>query len=199
MSTSYVIKTMANIVVSRFSADTLVCNKVFREKNGLGCVYGTPLTMKKFEMNEVVFVIEMNITENRVEGIGVVLNIVKTGTQYNIYENYNYNRYVYCGKYRLDRTDLETLTAKRLSPKEGEIQEEEDSRISVLQVLDQALFRGKSHMKRGSHMSKITDRLINKFDTTCNKLQEAIIQSFVEKFGINIVMDEEINYELYGL
>lgn len=189
---------MANIVVAKFTNDTLLRNKKFRDKTGVGCIYGAPITMNQFKMNEVVFVVEMNLTDNRVEGIGLVLNIVKTGIQYEIYDDYNYNRYIYCGKYRLDRTDIEGLMSKGLTPLPGEpITEPVD--VPVLEILDKALFKGKSHMKRGSYLSRITDKLLFRVGTSCNKLQEAIIQRFVDKFEINIVMDEEINYELYGL
>ena len=191
---------MANIVVSKFSEETLMCNKRFREKTGVGCIYGTPLVMNQFNPAEVVFVIEMNIKENRVEGIGLVLNIVKTGPKYSMYSDYNYNRYIYCGKYRLDRTDVETICLEK-APAAPATQEESPIQVQVpvIQILDQALFKGKSHMKRGSYLSRVTDKLLSKFGISCKKIQEQIIKKFVDKFGINIVMEEEINYELYGL
>ena len=181
---------MANMVVSRFCEETIMRNREFREKTGVGCIYGTPVTMNQFGPNEVVFVIEMNLKENKVEGIGLVLNIVKTGPQYNMYDNYNYNRYVYCGKYRLDREDLLQITLPATEHTEEKL---------ILDVLDHALFKGKSHMKRGIYFSRITNKLLFRWGSSCNNMQETIMKTFVDKFGITIVMEQEINYELYGL
>lgn len=180
---------MSNLVVSRFSEKTLQENKRFRDRTGLGCLYGTPLTMNQFNVGEVVFVVEMNLNANRVEGVGLVLNIVKTGPQYDMHEDYNYNRYVYCGKYRLDRKDMDTLEVSTTS------KDDSQSQPLVLEVLDKALFKGKSHMKRGVYLSRITDKLISRWEsTTSKKIQESIFNRFVEKFGIFIEM-EELNYE----
>jgi hypothetical protein len=181
---------MSNIVVSRFNEENLLINQRFRENTGVGCIYGTPLTMNQFNPGEVVFVIEMNLSKNRIEGVGLVLNIVKTGPKYSMYNDYNYNRYLYCGKYRLDRNDIETIVIEGSNP--------DSDPINVVEVLDRALFKGKSHMKRGSYFSRITDKLLSKFGLSCYKIQREITQKFVDKFGITIVMDE-INYELHGL
>lgn len=192
---------MSNLVVSRFSEETLECNKKFREKTGIGCLYGTPLTMTQFNPAEVVFVVEMNNSANRVEGIGLVLNIVKTGPQYNMYSDYNHNRYVYCGKYRLDREDLEDLMIAKNLPAHNEpnTTPEVIEQIRILDILDNVLFKGKSHMKRGVYLSRITDKLIYKAGGNCKKIQDVVYKTFIEKFGISITLEGEIDFEKYGL
>lgn len=190
---------MSNLVVSRFSESTLQGNKRFRERTGLGCLYGTPLTMNHFNVGEPVFVVEMNLAANRVEGVGLVLNLVKTGPQYDMYDDYNHNRYIYCGKYRLDRTDMETLEVSGTSVAAAD-QTPPPTQPLVLDILDRALFKGKSHMKRGVYLSRITDKLLFRWGTiSSKKIQDSIYKLFVDKFGISIEMEEELNYELYGL
>ncbi len=183
------------MVVTRFNNQTLENNRQFRLRHNVGCLYGSPFVMKKFGIDEVVFVIEMNNQENRVEGIGMVLNIVRKGSQYNMYDNYNYNRFVYCGKYRLDRSDLETLTCKAISLPNPT--SPEDPPINVLQMLDQVLFKGRSHMKRGTQVSSLTDKLIYRGGTTCKKLQHAIVRQFVQQFQISITLREDGSYKQY--
>lgn len=190
---------MSNLVVSRFNNEHLEMNRCFRNKHNIGCIYGTPLTLNQFNLGEVVFVIEMNINTNQVEGVGLILNIVKTGPQYNMYGDYNYNRYVYCGKYRIDRTDMEDLTLIARHYTEDLENPRREETVNLLEVLDNLLFKGKSHMKRGSYFSRITDKLLLRRGVTCKKMQDAIIQAFVDKFKITISMEEELNYELYGL
>jgi hypothetical protein len=188
-------KKMSKMVVTRFNNQTLESNKRFRLRHNVGCLYGSPFVMKKFGIDDVVFVIEMNNQENRVEGIGMVLNIVKTGAQYNTYDNYNYNRFVYCGKYRLDRSDLETLTCKAIDVADPNAPE--NPPINVLQMLDQVLFKGRSHMKRGTQVSSLTDKLIYRGGTTCKKLQHAIVTKFVEHFQTSITLRENFTYREY--
>ncbi len=189
--------TMSNLVVSRFSEETLDNNRKYREQTGIGCLYGTPLQMRQFKPAEVVFVVEMNLTENKVEGVGLVLNIIKTGTRYNMYSDCNYNRYVYTGKYRLDREDLESLTITKNRSAMDNPQSDVEEHVRILDVLDQVLFKGKSHMKRGTYFSRITDKLVYRAGGTCKKIQDAIYNAFIDKFNISIYMEEEINYELH--
>ena len=180
---------MSNIVLTRFNDETWTQNQRFRIRHNLGCVYGTPFTLSKFDPGEVLFVIEMNNQQNRVEGIGMVLNSVKTGPQYNIYSNENYNRFVYCGKYRLDRSDLESLTCKPLA--EADPTAPEKTPVKVLEMLDHLLFKGRSHQKRGSYLSKLTETILYKGGTTCKKLQDAIVRCFVETYKISITLCDE--------
>jgi hypothetical protein len=84
-------------------------------------------------------VIEMNNEANRVEGIGYVINKPWVDRYYRVYENANYNRYMYLGKKRLDRSELDP---------------------ELLCALEFLLFKGKSHSKRGSGLTKFPPRLL---------------------------------------
>jgi len=184
------------MVVSRFNNETYERNKSFRTIKGVGCIYGTPFPINTIGPNEVVFVVEMNIEENRVEGIGIILNIVKTGNQYDMYNDYNFNRYVYCGKYHLTREEIEMYREDNT-----EVKDEEHliPQVNILEILDTVLFKGKSHLKRGSHYHRITDKLLNRCGTTAKKVQDFIKKMFMEIYDISIVIEEELDYDKYGL
>jgi hypothetical protein len=77
-----------------------------------------------------MFVLEMNNDTNKVIGIGMIRNRATSGL-YNVYEDGNYNRYVYVGKMRIHRSDFT------------------ESEEKVFEILDKILFTGTNHMKRG--------------------------------------------------
>jgi len=78
----------------------------------------------------VLFVLEMNNDKNRIMGIGMVVNHPQM-RKYSVYQNNNYNRYVFSGKHRIDRDDM--------SEKEEQI----------MKAFDILCFKGHYHMKRG--------------------------------------------------
>lgn len=110
------------------------------------CIYGSPQKITEhIGHNELVFVIEMNNTTNKIEGIGLVRNHVldrkDNNFYYRMYKNGNYNRYVYKSAYHLDRRTLEGLNEK------------------LVTILDFICFKGKTHLKRGSGITRIPDKL----------------------------------------
>ena len=99
---------MPLIVTTRFNSSTWNENLAFRSKyNYSGCIYGSPSQLSyKIDKDAVLFVIEMNNTTNKIEGIGVVRNTNRHDKYYCIYNSGNFNRYTFTGKYRIDRSDL---------------------------------------------------------------------------------------------
>jgi hypothetical protein len=150
-----------HIVTSRFNTDTWNENCAYRKKIydyehdvervnetyfGTKCIYGSPQKItEKIGNNELVFVVEMNNTTNKIEGIGLIRNHVldkkDNNFYYRLYKNGNYNRYVYKSAYHLDRRTLEGLNEKLVS------------------ILDVICFKGKTHLKRGSGITRIPDKL----------------------------------------
>ena len=120
------------LATTRFNATTLAENVAFRKRNPkVGCVYCCPMAItRKIPEDTVVFVLEMNNSTNRIEGIGMVKNR-SICNKYKIYENMNYNRHVYMGRHRIAR---------------GEVSEEEGK---IMEVLDTLCFKGAKNMKRG--------------------------------------------------
>jgi len=123
-----------HIVTTRFTNETWSENKEYCEKynSQLKCAYGVPLqTNNNFTRDDVLLVLEMNNEENTIMGVGMVKNqpIVRS-KNYSIYTNPDYNRYVYLGKNRIDRSEMNN---------------EEEIICKVFEIL---CFTGKRHQKR---------------------------------------------------
>ena len=123
-----------HIVTTRFTNKTWDENRAYCEKHKtqLQCAYGVPLqTNNDLTTDDVLFVLEMNNEENKIMGIGMVKNqALFRSAIYKIYSNQDYNRYVYLGKNRIDRTEMN---------------EEEEN---ICKVFDILCFTGKRHQKR---------------------------------------------------
>jgi len=120
------------IITSRFTTATWSENQAFREKQkNIGCIYCTPeLIAANIPLDVILFVLEMNNDTNKIIGVGMVRNHAYSGI-YNVYADGNYNRYVYVGKTRIHRSEFKEHEEKTFN------------------VLDELLFNGKRHMKRG--------------------------------------------------
>ena len=135
------------IVTSRFNNNTWAENieyrlKCYDSKYG-GCIYGAPLKMTdKISGNALVFVVEMNNETNKIEGVGLIRNIIQFDKYYKVYQTGNYNRYVYKSEYRIGREEL-----KQYNPE-------------LISILDYILFKEKTHLKRGSGFTMIPDKLL---------------------------------------
>jgi len=163
---------MSNIVTSRFNNSTWDENCKFREKNSYtGCIYGSPQQMtEKIPLNSLVFVVEMNNSKNKIEGIGLIRNILRLEKKIRVYESGNYNRYTYQGKYRLDRDIIES------------------SNPQIIKILEQLVFKGKTHLKRGGGFTRIPEKLykVHKILETYNyselQVKEELAELFKRKF-----------------
>jgi len=151
------------VVTTRFNADTFAENERFRDNHAdIKCIYGSSSQMSASIPNgKPVFVIEMNNTLNRIEGIGLIKNEFCTNRYIRVYETGNYNRYVYTGKYRLSRDELEPL---------------------LVEKLDSLLFSGKSHMKRGSGLLQMPIKLLNHESCKDICIKSMIKDAFVQRF-----------------
>lgn len=121
------------LLTTRFSTNTAGENQRFREKRKIGCVYGssTPVS-QKIPVNAIMFVLELNINTNQIIGIGMVRNSPCTTLPFSIYEHGNYNRYVFSGKHRIDRSEF------------GKHE------LAWITLLENICFRGYRNLKRGS-------------------------------------------------
>jgi len=120
------------LITSRFSNSTWNENKAFlTSKTKMGCVYCSPTMMsQKITLDSTMFVLEMNNDNNKILGIGKIKNHPKL-RKYSVYKNQNYNRYVFTGKSRIDREDMN--------------EDEEE----IMKAFDILCFKGNYHMKRG--------------------------------------------------
>lgn len=120
------------ILTSRFNDNTWSENKSYRTSHSqIECIYCSPDPISQaIPSDSVMFILEMNNDSNKIMGIGLVRNHPTLNKHY-VYENGNYNRYVYTGKHRIDRS---TMTEK----------EEQ-----IMKFFDILCFTGNRHMKRG--------------------------------------------------
>ena len=127
----FVEDTKQHIMTTRFNHATWSENVAFRKGHSkFGCIYGTPeQNNSKFNDDSILFVLEMNNETNKIMGIGMIKNITHV-KKYRIYNDDNYNRYAYIGKYRIDRV---------------EVGEEDEF---IFRVFDELCFNGSRHQKR---------------------------------------------------
>ena len=131
------------VVTSRFNHETLAKNYAYRKKGGYACMYCSPLELSaKVSYNTPVFVIEMNNSENKIAGIGLIKNNIAKDRYYKVHEDANYNRYIYIGKYYLTRE-----TILEFNP-------------TLVEILDLILFKGKTHSKRGVGLSLLPEKVL---------------------------------------
>jgi hypothetical protein len=132
------------IGTSRYNNETWLSNCLYREKNQIVCLYGCPCPISSKVLNKhPIFIVEMNNSTNQILGIGYILNSYETARYYKVYDCINYNRYVYKGNYRVDRTTIEKYNPR------------------LLEIFDTILFKEKTHMKRGRGITLIPEKLLN--------------------------------------
>ena len=142
------------LLTSRFNNNTMRENDMFRKRNeNIGCIYCSPDPISQYIPKEsVLFMLEMNNDRNKIEGIGMIRNHPMVN-KYCVYNHGNYNRYVYIGKYRIDR---------------NEMNEEEEK---IMKVFDILCFTGNKHMKRGQGLKMFPIEMLYR----CSKVKDLIV------------------------
>jgi hypothetical protein len=134
---------MYTVVTGRFNNETLDTNYQYRKKNNLKCIYCVPMELSpKISYETPVFVIEMNNSTNKVEGIGLIKNKPESNRYYKVHSDGNTNRYIYIGNYFIDKEIIE-----RINPK-------------LIHVLEEILFKGKTHSKRGCGLTLLPEKIL---------------------------------------
>jgi len=165
---------MITVVTGRFNKDTLISNYRYRVKKGFKCMYSCPLELSpKIPYNTPVFVIEMNNSTNKIEGIGLIKNRPETEKYYKVQTDTNTNRYTYIGNYFIERQTLYEYNAH------------------LVYILEEILFKGKTHSKRGSGLTKIPEKVL-KFEI-CEgiNIKNEIKEIFIYKFRNNLLQDND--------
>ena len=106
---------------------------------------------------------------NKIEGIGAIRIYPSFSDPKVVYQNKNYNRYVYSGKYRLDRDVL--------------IRHNEQ----LVNTIEKLVFTGKTHMKRGAGLSKMSKKLL----TDKRKPSDIHILRDIRTIFINMFVEEK--------
>jgi hypothetical protein len=153
------------LLTSRFNNKTNDENKSYLKKNNkLGCIYCSPEKItKKIEEDSILFVLEMNNDTNKILGIGMIKNHPICG-KYSVYQNGNYNRFVFIGKYRIDRSEMNDIEEK------------------VMKAFDILCFTGNHHMKRGQGLKSFSIKMIESCKKTFD-LVEFITEMFKKRIN----------------
>jgi len=134
------------VVTTRFNNETYETNYAYRKIKGFVCMYCVPLELSpKIPYHSPVFVIEMNNSNNKILGIGLIKNMPETSKYFKVYEDANTNRYTYIGKRFMDREIICTVNSR------------------LVDVLEEVLFKGYTHSKRGSGMTSIPEKVVNNY------------------------------------
>jgi hypothetical protein len=161
---------MFTVVTVRYNNETWEANKNYRERKGISCIYASPCKIaENIDLNSPVFVIEMNNSINKIIGIGLIKNKFVTDKVYKIQQDSNYNRYIYLGEYHISREIID------------------DYNPLLVYVLDEILFKGYTHSKRGSGMTKIPEKVLK--SEVCNEIdiKKEIRNIFVHHFKDRII------------
>ena len=135
---------MISVVTTRFNNATLDANYAYRKKKEFQCMYCSPTEItSKIPYNEPVFVIEMNNETNQIAGIGLIKNSISKNKYFKVHKDANTNRYTYIGKYFLDREKINDVNAHLVS------------------ILENILFKGKTHSKRGAGLTLIPQKVLD--------------------------------------
>ena len=135
---------MLKLCVTRFNNITKEENENWKKiNNHCGCIYGTPIKINStISPNENIIILEMNNSTNKIEGIGIIKNILYN-KKYKIYKENNYNRYIYYSNKYYNKENLNNKL------------------INLLKILEYFLFKTKKHYKRGHGIQEIQKYLQN--------------------------------------
>lgn len=153
-----------HIMTTRFNNETIEENKIYRSKKHIEnyCIYGTPVEISKVINSDAkMIVLEMNNDENRIIGIGLLVNRCNMNS-YTIYKNPGYNRYCYLGK--------DCITREEMS---------EDEEITM-KIFDKLCFKGKLHSKRGHGIRKFPTKILYRCLTLRN-LEKELVDMFKKR------------------
>ena len=138
------------VCVTRFNNKTLNENKQWKINNNFnGCIYGTPVKITdNIMIDESIIIIEMNNSENKIEGFGIIKNkLFLRDKKYRIYSDNNYNRYIYKSNFYLS---VHEITDKYLK--------------TIISNLEKLLFKSYYHCKRGHGIQKIPSKITTNED-----------------------------------
>ena len=165
---------MFYIVTGRFNNETRETNYAYRRKNNFACIYCCPTQLSaKIPYGEPVFVIEMNNSNNKIEGIGLIKNNHETKKYFKVHSDSNTNRYTYIGEYFIERDIIN------------------DYNSHLVFVLEEILFKGKTHSKRGSGLTLFPEKILKLEICKEIDIKKEIKQLFIYEFREKLQKQEQ--------
>jgi hypothetical protein len=160
---------MFYLACTRFNNTTYAENTNYRNKNNEIAIYGTTLKIRNiYNVGTLIFIVEMNNEQNKIEGIGLIKNLLVYDKRYKIYDNDEYNRYIYKGKYWLSRNQINNVNEK------------------IIEIFENILFKGKSHLKCRIGITIITEKLFVHWNYDLQILKNMVKCVFLSYFKYNI-------------
>lgn len=134
---------MFTVVTGRYNNETWDSTIQYRKKHNFGCIYAPPVKLSpSIDLGSPVFIIEMNNSTNEIMGIGLIKNKLMVDKVYKVHSDSNCNRYIYIGEHHLSREVLNKYNEW------------------LVYVLDEILFKGRTHSKRGTGLTKIPEKVL---------------------------------------
>jgi len=129
------------LATTRFNTKTWQERQDWMERHQweTGCIYGTPRKTKEI-IGDTLIVLEMHNDENRLKAISLIKNRpILSDKTHQVYQDRNYNRYIYKSPYRLliDEIELTEMEQK------------------IIAILTQLLFKGACHSKRSQGITEM--------------------------------------------
>ena len=167
---------MYTIVTGRFNNETRDANYAYRRKNNFACLYSCPSELSpKISYNTPVFVIEMNNSTNKIEGIGLIKNKPENKKYYKVHSDGNTNRYTFIGNYFIDREKID------------------DYNSPLVHILEEILFKGKTHSKRGAGLTIIPQKVLKLEVCEGIDIKKEIKEVFIYHFREKLRKDNDDN------
>jgi hypothetical protein len=156
------------LATTRFNNFTWEENCKMRIKNPIAkCIYAVPMQItSRIVLDSNIFVLEMNNEQNKIMGIGLIRNHAVAG-KYAVHSVHNYNRFVYIGKWRIDREDMSA------------------NEFEILRLLEAVCFRGINHSKRGQGITGLPMKIQYKSHTLGYNLVDYICDMFKVRMNAN--------------
>jgi hypothetical protein len=165
---------MFSIVTGRYNNETWDASLGYRDRKNIACIYAPPYKLaENIDVNSPVFVIEMNNSLNQIMGIGLIKNKLVTDKVYKVQEDTNCNRYIYIGEYHISREVLYDYNPR------------------LVDVLDEILFKGYTHSKRGSGLTKIPEKVLKLDVCEGMNIKKEIKNLFVYHFKDKILSKKQ--------
>ena len=151
---------------TRFTNDTWEENRSWCNKHNQVCIYNAISPMAA-SLNDIsyIFIVEMNNDKKIVEGVGFVPNKFYDDKSYKVYKDNLYNLYTYKSNCRMDRNDF--------------TQQHENE---MLNLLDKLLFKGYTHVQRGSGFTILRNKIVFKIGRGKNRIEETYNENWVQFF-----------------
>ena len=129
------------LATTRFNTKTWEERQHWMERHQwqTSCIYGTPIKTKE-TIGDTLIVLEMHNDENKLMAISLIKNRpVLADKKHQIYQDRNYNRYIYKNPYRLLIHEIELTEMEK----------------RIIAILTQLLFKGACHCKRAQGITEM--------------------------------------------